>query len=135
MATLQVKFSRDFLPIMKLEIPMIRKLRSCTWFKVDRNKLANSTADRWVFVLLGVERGKHDYVVIKPRELLAKLKKLEPNSQQYQVYIWVTEGPARAWLTRGLSKADQQRIADNSFESSIRDLTDCLNNWSAIKSL
>jgi hypothetical protein len=27
------------------------------------------TGDRWVFVLLGVERGKHDYVVIKPREL------------------------------------------------------------------
>jgi hypothetical protein len=136
MATLQVKFSRDFLPIMKLEIPLIRKLRSCTWFTLDRKKLANSSADRWVFVLLGIERGKHDYVVIKPRELLAKLKKLHPNSQRYQVYIWVTQDrPARAWLTRGLSKADQQRIADNSFKNSIRDLTQCLNDWSAIKSL
>jgi len=86
---------------MKLEIPLIRKLRSCTWFKENRNKLANSTADRWVFVLLGVERGKHDYVVIKPRELLAKLKNLEPNSQQYQAYIWVTQerGSAKSKVT------------------------------------
>jgi hypothetical protein len=45
MVTFQVKFSKDFLPIMKLEIPVIRKLRSCTWFTVDRKKLANSNAD------------------------------------------------------------------------------------------
>jgi hypothetical protein len=138
LVTLQVKFSRDFLPIMKLEIPIIRKLRSCTWFTVDRNKLAHSSADRWVFVLWGVERGTDDYVVIKPRELLAKLKKLHPMTQRYQVYIWVTQDAPRrrrAWLTRDLTKPDQQRIADGSFRHSVRDLTSYLNDWRAIKSL
>ena len=75
MITLQVKFSRDFLPIMTLEIPVIRKLRSCTWFTLDKDKLGNSIANRWVFVLLGVERGTDDYVIVKPNELLTKLKK------------------------------------------------------------
>ena len=32
-ATLQVKFSRDFLPIMRrLALPLQKELRSCTWF-------------------------------------------------------------------------------------------------------
>jgi hypothetical protein len=134
LVTVQVKFSRDFLPIMKLGLPVIRKLRSSTWFTVDRNKLANSTADRWVFVLLGVERGTDDYIIIKPNELLAKLKKLDPKSQRCQVFIWVTQN-RRAWLVKGLKGEDKLRIADNRFKNSIRDLTEHLNDWRAIKSL
>ena len=134
MITLQVKFSRDFLPIMTLEIPVIRKLRSCTWFTLDKDKLGNSIANRWVFVLLGVERGTDDYVIVKPNELLTKLKRLHPKSQRYQVYIWVTQD-RRAWLARGLPREDQQRIADNRFKNSIRDLTKHLNDWQSIRSL
>jgi hypothetical protein len=131
--TLQVKFSRDFLAIMKLEASALRKLRSCTWFTLDGEKLAHSSANRWVFVLLGIER-TYDYVIIKPNELVRRLKKLDPKSKPYQMYIWVTE-KGRAWLTRGISKADQQRIVDNSFENSTRDLTEHLNDWSAISEL
>jgi hypothetical protein len=131
--TLQVKFSKNFLPTMKLEAAVLRKLRSWTWFTLDRQKLAQSKAGRWIFVLLGFERA-FDYVVIKPNELLRKLRKLDPKSERYQMYICVTE-EGRAWLTRGLSKADQQRIADNSFENVTRDLTKHLKDWSAIKHL
>jgi hypothetical protein len=135
MVTLQVKFSKDFLPIMKLEAPVIRKLRSCTWFTLEGSKLANSVADRWVFVLLGFEKRTYDYIVISPNELLTRLRTLHPNpSRRYQVYVWVTQ-QARAWLTRDLRKEDQQQIADNSFVHPIRDLTEYLNDWRAISDL
>src|SRR5450631_555317 len=98
--TLQVKFSRDFLPIMKLDPVAQSELRSCTWFTLDHKKLTKSTADLWVFVLLGFEKHTYDYVIIKPKQLIERLKSLHGDSQRYQIYVWVTK-QGRAWLTRG----------------------------------
>ena len=47
--TLQVKYSRDFLPVMKLDSAVFRQLKSCTWFRIDRDSLNKSTARYWVF--------------------------------------------------------------------------------------
>jgi hypothetical protein len=41
-----VKFSRDFLPVMKLKPTTLKQLRSCTWFYADRERLLRSAADR-----------------------------------------------------------------------------------------
>jgi hypothetical protein len=132
--SLQVKFSRDFLPIMKLDQVAKNELRSCTWFYADQKKLTHSTADLWVFVLLGFEKHTYDYVIIKPQQLIKKLKNLHGNSRRYQIYVWVTKN-GRAWLTRGISKPDQKRIAQNTFTNKGRDLTRHLNNWSEISDL
>ena len=43
--SLQVKFSRDFLPTMKLNPLHQRELKSCTWFSLDQKKISLSTAD------------------------------------------------------------------------------------------
>jgi hypothetical protein len=132
--TLQVKFSRDFLPIMKLEPSVQKNLRSCTWFTLDRKKLEASTATLWVLVLLGFEKNTYDYVVIKPGELKKKLESLHGNAKSYQTYIWVTKH-GRAWLTRGISKQHHQGIAMNTFSDASRDLTDHLDDWDLIEGL
>jgi hypothetical protein len=132
--TLQVKFSRDFLPIMKLSPSVLTQLKSCTWFSVDQNKLARSPAHYWVLVLLGFEKRTYDYVIIEPKELLRRLQAIDEKSSRYQVYVWLTK-QQRAWLTRGLKKEDQDRIARGTFVDQNKDLTKYLNNWSAIKSL
>jgi hypothetical protein len=132
--SLQVKFSRDFLPIMRLEPSDQKNLRSCTWFTLDRKKLEASTATLWVLVLLGFEKNTYDYVVIKPSELMKKLVSLHGNTKIYQTYIWVTKHE-RAWLTRGISKQHQHSIATNTFSDAGRDLTDRLNDWDLIEGL
>jgi hypothetical protein len=135
-ATLQVKFSRDFLPIMKLPPSVLTELKSCTWFSVDQNKLARSPAHYWVLVLLGFEKRTYDYVIIEPKGLLKKLQAIDDASPRYQVYVWVTkQKPERAWLTRKLNKEDQDQIARGTFKNLDRDVTEYLNNWSAIESL
>jgi hypothetical protein len=133
-ATLQVKFSRDFLPIMKLEVSAQKQLRSCTWFKLDQKKLTQSAAHYWVLVLLGFEEHSYDYLIIEPKALMRRLETIHGVFQRYQTYVWVTK-QQRAWLTRGISKADQERIANNAFEDKSRDVTAHLNDWSAIRSL
>jgi len=133
--SLQVKFSKDFLPMMKLAPAVQRELRACSWFTLDRKKIEHSSADLWIFVLAGFAKRSYDHAVIKPAELLKRLNALETGSQKLlQTYIWVTEH-RRCWLTRGLSKAEQEGIAKNTFAHPGRDLTAYLNDWSLIQSL
>jgi hypothetical protein len=132
--SLQVKFSRDFLPIMKLEPTAQSKLKSCTWFSLDSNKLSHSKADLWVLVLLGFEKHTYDYIIIQPQQLLIRLNNLHGLSRRYQTYVWVTTSN-RAWLTRGASKSNLEGISHNTFTNKDRDLTRHLNNWSKISDL
>jgi hypothetical protein len=119
---------------MKLNPLAQSALKSCTWFSLDRKKITKSTADLWVFVLLGFEKHIYDYIIIKPRQLMRRLELLHGDSQRYQTYIWVTKR-GRAWLTRGISKLDHERIAKGTFANKSRDLTSHLNDWSEINDL
>ena len=138
--SVQVKYSRDFLPVMKLEPSARQELRSCTWFTLARDKIAKSTADIWVLVLLGFEQKTYDFVIMPPVKLLHRLDKIESDTSnrakenKYQVYVWVTR-QERAWLTRGLSKEEQLKISANTYENPARELTAELNNWSRIAKL
>jgi hypothetical protein len=131
---LQVKFSRDFLPTMKLEPSTLAALKSCTWFSLDREKIAKSVANVWVLVLLGFEKKTYDYLIVRPSDLLHRLNGLHGHSKRYQVYVWVTKN-GRAWLTRGLEKRDQQRIAQGAFDDEQREISNQLNMWSEIEAL
>jgi len=131
--SLQVKFSKDFLVTHKG--PEFQKeLRACGWWTINRDKLAKSPADYWVFVLQGFASRSTDFVVVPRRELLKNLDAIHGRRKTIQVYIWVTERN-KCWETRGLNRADELRVARGDFTDPDRDLTRWLNNWKPIAQL
>ncbi len=131
--SLQVKFSRDFLAT-HMDAIFQKPLRACGWWSLNHQKIADSKADYWVFVLLGFERQSTDFVVIKPSELLHRLNSIHGEIKTIQSYFWVTEKD-RCWETRGLKKQEQLAVAQDMFSDSKRDFTKYLNNWSPIQAL
>ena len=131
--SLQVKFSRDFLTT-HMDTAYQRPLRACGWWSLNRGKIENSSADFWVFALIGSKKRSHDFVIIEPKDLLNRLDNIHRKQKIVQTYIWVTESE-RCWEARGLSKPDGLKIAENTFESKSRDLTAYLNNWEMVRAL
>ncbi|MGA2954307.1 MAG: hypothetical protein ABSF48_01130 [Thermodesulfobacteriota bacterium] len=131
--SLQVKFSRDFLAT---HMPAIfqKPLRACGWWSLNRQKIATSRADYWVFVLVGFERRSTDFVVIKPSELLARLEAIHGKAKTIQSYLWVTE-KERCWETRGLKRQEQVVIAQGQYSNGVRDFSEYLNDWTPVKTL
>lgn len=131
--SLQVKFSRDFLAT-HMAVVFQKPLRACGWWSLNRQKIVTSTADYWVFALVGFARRSTDFVIIKPNELLRRLDAIHGKPRTVQSYLWVTE-KSRCWETRGLKRSDQLSIAQGQFKSDERDFTAYLNNWVPIKAL
>jgi hypothetical protein len=129
----QVRFSRDYLTT-HLSAEFQEPMRACGWFKLSRNKIKASTADYWVFVVLGSKKRSRDYVIPRPKELLKRLDRIHGRKKDFQVYIWVTE-KKRCWETRNLLKSKQRDIAFNTFVDRYRDFSPYLNNWRMIKDL
>ena len=131
----QVKFSRDFLTT-HIEASFQNPLRACGWFALEPKKIERSAADYWAFVLVGSKKRSHDFIIIKPTELLQLLKTTRGKHAdgRFQLYLWVTENE-RCWNTRGLSKVEQRQIAEYKFEDERRDFTAYLNNWHMVKAL
>lgn len=129
----QVKFSRDFLAT---QMPAIfqKPLRACGWWTLNRDKIAKSKADYWVFVLAGFERRSTDFVIIKPSELLRRLDLIHAKAKTIQSYLWVTE-KNQCWEARGLKRKDQIGIAQGLYDNEIRDFSIYLNNWSSLQAL
>jgi hypothetical protein len=130
--SLQVKFSRDWLPVQSTIFQ--KPLRACGWWTLDRRKIASSKADYWVFVLVGLEHRSTDFVILKPTDLLARLDSIHGKTKRIQSYLWVTE-KGRCWETRGLKRKELVSIAQGEYFSNDRDFSDCLNNWRALKTL
>lgn len=131
--SLQVKFSRDFLATHMSSV-LQKPLRACGWWSLNRDKLAKSKADYWVFVLMGFERRSTDFVVIKPSELLAHLDVIHRKRKMIQSYLWVTE-KNRCWEARGIKRQDHIAIAQGQYSNSKRDLSAYLNNWNPVQAL
>jgi len=131
--SLQVKFSKDFLPTH--HPAMFQKpLKACGWWSLNREKIAKSNADYWVFVLVGFERRSRDFVIIKPSELLKRLNEIHTKAKTIQSYLWVTE-KNKCWETRGLKRKDQMKIAQDQYDNKARDFSIYLNNWSPLQEL
>jgi hypothetical protein len=134
--SLQVKFSRDFLPNQAAEFQ--KSCRAWSWFVIDREKLQQSPADFWIFVLLGFARRTTDFVVVPPKELWRRFRAIQSararRTKFIQSYLWVTEDD-HCWETRGLTQADRLRVAEGRFRDSRRDFTKWLNDWSPIAKL
>ncbi len=139
----QVKFSRDFLTT-HMEGIFQKPLRVCGWFSLDRLKIMRSSADFWVFVLIGSKKQSRDFILIRPADLLKRLDAIHGKQKRFQLYLWITE-KERCWDARGLSKLKQWQIAEHKFEKKDRNLKDrdlinrdftaYLNDWHMIEGL
>jgi len=135
--SLQVKFSKDFLGNRggKDTTGLINsKIKAGGWWKYNNKKIEKSPADLWVLVLYRFSHRDYDFVIIQPSELLARYKQLGSTSGTIQSYFWVTEDSC-CWETRGLRKAEQEAIAEGSFQDDIRDFTPFLNNWKPMEKM
>jgi hypothetical protein len=128
--SIQVKFSRDFLATHMADA-LRPGLKACGWFTLKPQKLSQSTANFWIFVLYPFNQKEVDFVIAPPSAILEMLSALHGNQKSIQSYIWVTK-KKRCWEARGLNREDQLRVATDSYENPSRELTHYLNNWAPI---
>jgi hypothetical protein len=131
--SLQVKFSRNYLS-PNFSAKFGGNLRSCGWWNFDEKKIEKSPADYWVLVIVGVDHPSYDFVVLKPTELLQRLRVLRPTENRRQSYLWVTKS-MKCWETRGLNSLGQQAVAANTYRNKERNFTAKLNNWKPLERL
>ena len=131
--SLQVKYSKDFL-VTHMGPEFQKELRACGWWTINREKLAKSSANYWVFVLQGFSSRSTDFVIVPRVKLLKSLQAVHGRKKLIQVYIWVTERN-KCWDTRGLSRPAQLQVAHGTFKHRHRDMTEWLNNWTPVARL
>lgn len=131
--SLQVKFSRDFSATHDPDL-LRGELRASGWWSLNRQKLETSTADYWVFVLIGFAHRSEDYIVINPKELISRLQLIHGCPEIFQSYLCVTRHE-KCWERRGLKKAQISPLAADKFFCKQRDFSNYLNNWQPVGSL
>jgi hypothetical protein len=109
-------------------------MRACGWWSLNPEKIVASQADYWVFVLIGFQNRSTDFVVMKPTELLARLRAIHGRQKRVQSYLWVTQQD-RCFETRGLKRTDQLAVAQGQFKNNARDFSRYLNNWAPVREL
>jgi len=115
--------------------PSLReRLTACGWWTIKRQKLLNSKADYWVFVLLGFADRSRDFIVIKPTELLARLDSIHGRVETIQSYLWVTKDDT-CWEARGLNRNEEKALAEGRYKHEVRDFYEYLNHWTSIQAL
>ena len=128
--SIQVKFSRDFLATHMADA-LRPGLKACGWFTLKPQKLSQSTANFWIFVLYPFNQKEVDFVIAAPSAILQLLTAVHGQPNAFQSYIWVTKDK-RCWETRGLSRDDQLLISKGLYQNPARELTPYLNNWNPI---
>jgi hypothetical protein len=130
--TLQIKVSRDYLAT-HMDDFFHPHLECCGWFTPKRSKIADSISNFWILGLHSYGHHRLSLLVIAPTELLKRYDLIHGNMERLQSYFWLTKA-GKVYETRGLSKDDQRRIAENRYESPPeRDFTQFLNNWAGLK--
>ena len=129
-ASLQVKFSKDFSTTHTKEI-FRPNIKGVGWWTLNRDKIKKSQADFWIFILYSLERKNHDFVIIKPKELLHIFDNTNRTANLIHCYITVTNHNT-VFETRGLNDSDMKLICENKFVDNFRDLKRHLNNWAPI---
>ena len=129
--SLQIKFSKDFL-ITHGRKEYQKHLLSHGWWTLDRNKIIESKADYWVFVLHTFNSKNMQYIILSPTELYRRLNSIHPNSKRLQTYLWVSKNQ-KCWETRGLKKDEtDDLVLNNGTTATNRDFSRFLNNWSVL---
>ena len=123
--SLQVKFSKDFLPNNTTEF-LRQNLKAFGWWSINADKLRESEADLWVFVLVSIYNKEEQYVVMPRQKLLEIFTQLHGDKKLWQVYLTVTN-TKKCWETRGLSPAELNLIAKDEFSDPKRNLSQWMN--------
>ena len=132
--SLQVKLSRDY-KALEAVTDFDKGLVAGGWLTLAHDKIAKSTANYWVIVLVSHERKmKPQFIVIPPDDLLNRLVAIHGQSKNYQVYPWVMKSNV-ALEGRGLSQAEKKELADGSLKLGQRDLSKFLGDWRALEAL
>jgi hypothetical protein len=132
--SLQVKLSKDYKKFGDAD-EFDRRLFAAGWLTLNHDKIAKSTADYWVFVLVSHERKMlPHYIIITPAELLDRLVHIHGKSKTYHFYPWIMSSNL-ALDGRKLSNADKIAIATGQFELGNRDFSTFLNNWAMLENL
>jgi len=134
-ASIQVKFSKDFLPSMKSNFHP--HLLACGWWTLDLEKMQKSNAEFWILAPYSFHERKTHFIVISPRLLSEMLIKIHGNSNKCNVYLWITKNGEKengCYETRGLNRNLIQEITINNHKNipEERDFSKYLNNWSPI---
>jgi hypothetical protein len=129
--SIQVKYSKDFSEGSVNDFD--RKLKACGWWRLNRDKVEESEANYWVFVLYNVLGKVPDFLIIEPMCLLEKTMKYQKDSKVITVYFWVTKDGKRCWDGRGLKEKERNEIINSKSENDSRNFTQFLNNWQPIK--
>ena len=131
---LQVKMSRDYKPAHAKD-DFSRKLLAGGWLTLAHDKIAKSSADYWVFILVSHERKmKPKYIIIPPSELLTRLVKIHGKSKSYHFYPWVLDTGV-ALQGRGLLKNEKAQIASGSYIFGECDLSQYLEYWAPLENI
>ena len=126
--SLQVKFSKDFAPTHRA-ILLQSKLMAAGWWTHLAKKIKGSKADFWVFVLPSFTEHHTSFIIIPPAELLQRFRAIHGKAEKrLHSYLWVTKS-GRCWESRGLNNANQEMIAFDRFNNTIRDFTHFLDGW------
>ena len=131
--SIQVKSSKDYSPDFNNPVHQ-RKLVGSSYFNLNTAKLSNSQAELWVFVIHSFKLNKYHYVIIKPKDLSKRFKRIHNVNQNIRSYLWITKGK-ECWETRGLKKAQQEAILNNDTNEidENRNFSQFLNNWESLE--
>lgn len=120
--SIQVKFSKDH--ILTASSPDAALQLSCWgWWTLYPDKLKKSTADLWIFVVMGIHSKKIQYIVVSPKELFEAFLPLYGSKKIWQVYLMVTKNN-KCVATRTIPTTDDKK-----------DFSRWLNNWGHLKEL
>ena len=127
-ASLQVKFSKDYLGAAGS--PPSPAVASTGWWTFQRQKIATSPSDYWVLVLYQFQSRQFDFLVVPPRELLARYDRIASGQVSIQSYFTVTAAAKkRCWETRGLDKASKTAVEAGTYTNPDREFSQYLNAW------
>jgi hypothetical protein len=130
--SIQVKYSKDFLPTHRMRRTIEEHFKACGFWSLNREKMEKQPqADFWVLVLPSFRDREVQYVIIEPTELMARLMALRGNVTNLKTRLWITNDGG-CWETRNLGKADIDAIALHRYKSKDRNFKSYLNNWPAI---
>ncbi|MGB3870376.1 MAG: hypothetical protein WA937_13055 [Flavobacteriales bacterium] len=128
--SVQVKFSKDF-NVTHAQEQFRPNIKGTGWWTLNKDKIKNSRADYWIFILYSLVDRTHDLIIIKPKELLSMFYKLNRSGDRLQCYLTVTQN-GKAFETRDLTKKDRELLCKDKYVNSDRSMTKYLNDWSRI---
>ncbi|HPY77682.1 MAG TPA: hypothetical protein PLQ45_07565, partial [Anaerohalosphaeraceae bacterium] len=140
--SLQVKYSKNYNAAPKSFGPK-NIVESRGWWTLQRDKIENSIADFWVFVIYNFDPKLIRYVIIKPQKLSDKLKGIHGEQKSYHIYLSVKKvrkvrkvrTQITCWETRGLQNKAIGNLGannDNNGDIDCRSFTQYLR-WDPVR--